>query len=271
MSLLLNEYPLLVFPSMAEKIGLNESIIIQQIHYWTERSEHVEDGHRWVYNSFNDWKKQFPFWSERTIKRTINNLEKEGYIISGNYNKRKFDRTKWYRINYEKLSEIGIYSHYSSVKMAHSIVPKWHDGECQVVTMDSDRMTRPIPETTTDNNTDIYNIAFEEIVDYLNEKVGSNYKHTTRKTRELIKARMNEGFTVDDFKTVIDKKAKEWLGTDMATYLRPQTLFGTKFESYLNQIDKTKLIPLKPKVDPNLVKLRRMMEEANARQKANAR
>ena len=45
---------------------------------------------------------------------------------------------------------------------------------------------------------------------------------------------MNDGFTVDDFKAVIDKKAKEWKGTEMAQYLRPETLFGTKFESYLN-------------------------------------
>lgn len=75
----------------------------------------------------------------------------------------------------------------------------------------------------------------EDIVTFLNSMVGSNYKSTTSKTRKLIAARLAEGFTVDDFKTVITKKAKEWQGTDMAQYLRPETLFGTKFEGYLNQ------------------------------------
>lgn len=63
----------------------------------------------------------------------------------------------------------------------------------------------------------------------------SNYKYTTKKTQDCIKARLNDGFTVEDFKTVIDKKAKEWQGTTMERYLRPETLFGNKFEGYLNQ------------------------------------
>lgn len=75
----------------------------------------------------------------------------------------------------------------------------------------------------------------EDIVTFLNSMVGSNYKSTTSKTRKLIATRLAEGFTVDDFKAVISKKAKEWQNTDMAQYLRPETLFGTKFEGYLNQ------------------------------------
>lgn len=79
------------------------------------------------------------------------------------------------------------------------------------------------------------NIPYQEITEYLNNMTGSNYRHTTKKTRDLIKARFNEGFTLDDFKIVIDKKCVEWMNTDMQKYLRPETLFGTKFESYLNQ------------------------------------
>ena len=78
-------------------------------------------------------------------------------------------------------------------------------------------------------------IPYREIVEYLNEKTGSQYKHTTQSTRNGIKARYNEGFKIDDFKRVIDNQAAEWLYNDkMKKYLRPQTLFGTKFESYLN-------------------------------------
>lgn len=79
------------------------------------------------------------------------------------------------------------------------------------------------------------NIPYQEIINCLNEKAKANYKASTRKTRDLIKARFNEGFSLDDFMVVIDKKCAEWMNTDMQKYLRPETLFGTKFESYLNQ------------------------------------
>ena len=83
-----------------------------------------------------------------------------------------------------------------------------------------------------------YNIYIGEIIDYLNLKTKQHYKATTPKTRTLIKARLNEKFTIEDFKKVIDIKTEEWLNNDMAKYLRPETLFGTKFESYLNQKSK---------------------------------
>lgn len=82
-------------------------------------------------------------------------------------------------------------------------------------------------------------IPYKEIVDYLNFKINTNYKSTTEKTQKVINARFNEGFTLEDFKKVIDIKTKEWLNDkDMCKYLRPETLFGTKFESYLNQKEK---------------------------------
>lgn len=75
------------------------------------------------------------------------------------------------------------------------------------------------------------------VVEYLNEVLGTNYKATTRKTRDLVSARAGEGHTLSDFKIVIDKKAAEWKDDpDNAKYLRPETLFGTKFEGYLNQL-----------------------------------
>lgn len=75
-----------------------------------------------------------------------------------------------------------------------------------------------------------------EIINYLNEKLGTHYHPTTPKTADLISTRLQEGFTVDDFKTVIDNKLKEWgQDVEMSKYLRPITLFSNKFESYLNQ------------------------------------
>lgn len=76
----------------------------------------------------------------------------------------------------------------------------------------------------------------KEIIEYLNLVTGSSYRSNTPKTQQMIRARLKEGFTVEDFKIVIDKKAKSW-GKDpkMQEFLRPITLFGTKFESYLNE------------------------------------
>ena len=78
--------------------------------------------------------------------------------------------------------------------------------------------------------------TIKSVVDYLNSVCVTKYRYQTPKTQKLIRARLSEGFTEDDFKTVIDKKYAQW-GNDskMSEYLRPETLFGTKFESYLNQ------------------------------------
>lgn len=75
----------------------------------------------------------------------------------------------------------------------------------------------------------------EEVINHLNRRAGTKYKPTTANTRKLVKARLKEGFTVEDMKLVIDKKAAEWLNNPkMEEFLRPETLFGNKFEGYLN-------------------------------------
>lgn len=84
---------------------------------------------------------------------------------------------------------------------------------------------------------DIYINIYIDIVEYLNKKANKNYKHNSDKTRRFIDARLNEGFTLEDFKKVIDNKCRSWLNDErMNQYLRPETLFGTKFEAYLNEM-----------------------------------
>ena len=79
-------------------------------------------------------------------------------------------------------------------------------------------------------------IPFKEIIDYLNQQAKKQFRPTTAKNKELIRARWSEGFRLDDFKKVIDNKVAEWLNDEhFNQYIRPITLFGTKFESYLNQ------------------------------------
>jgi len=105
--LLLEEKPLQVLPMLAKTIGLNEAIILQQIYWWLCESKHEHEGHRWIYNSYPQWQKQFPWWSIVTIKRTIRRLEKLGLLIPGKFNKAKFDKTKWYRIDQEAVENLS--------------------------------------------------------------------------------------------------------------------------------------------------------------------
>ena len=83
----------------------------------------------------------------------------------------------------------------------------------------------------------------KEIIDYLNSKCNTRYRANTESTRKHINARLKEGYTVEDFKQVIDTKVAEWgKDTKMRKFLRPETLFGTKFEGYLNQSIPTKTV-----------------------------
>lgn len=108
--LLLDEHPLQVMPKLATLIGLNEAIILQQIHYWLcineKNNNNYINGHYWVYNTYEQWQEQFPFWSVTTIRRIITKLENKNLLIADNYNNAGFDKTKWYTINYVALDNI---------------------------------------------------------------------------------------------------------------------------------------------------------------------
>ena len=231
--LLIDDYPIQVLPTLAKEIGLNEAIVLQQMHYWLNMSKHNYDDKKWIYNSYKKWVLQFPFWSESTVKRAIGSLEKQNLLYIGNYNKAGFDKTKWYSINYEELNKRVTRP---SGQNDPTIGSKWTDDEFN--------LNRPIPETTTENTTETKNTTsrnstrtpYKEIIDYLNERTGRNYKHTAKANQRVIKARMNEGYTLEDFKTVIDKKYDEWNNdTKMKKFLRPETLFSTNFDRYLNE------------------------------------
>jgi len=99
-----------------------------------------------------------------------------------------------------------------------------------------DTINKNVKNINKENNKNIYS----EVINYLNLKTNQNYKPTTKKTQALIKSRLAEKFTLDDFKKVIDIKCSQWLDDEkFSPYLRPETLFGPKFEGYLNQKEKS--------------------------------
>ncbi|WP_225420628.1 hypothetical protein [Limosilactobacillus reuteri] len=147
MSLLISEPPLIVLPSLARLVGLNEAIILQQVHYWLQRSSNIKDGHRWVYNSYPNWYKQMPVWkSETTMRTAFKRLEKQGLLITANYNKAGFDKTKWYRIDYDKLSSLE--NKLPSAKNWQTTSQNLADGTAKNWQTNTNRL----PETTSENN-----------------------------------------------------------------------------------------------------------------------
>src|SRR5690606_14308674 len=95
--------PLLnIQPELATRVGLNEAIFLQQLNYWLKGdSGQYWEGRKWVYNTYAEWQKNFPFWSKRTIQGIVLRLENEGLIESTDaHNDDSRDRTKWYTINY---------------------------------------------------------------------------------------------------------------------------------------------------------------------------
>ena len=232
-NLLIDDYPILVLPTLASEIGLNEAIVLQQMHYWLKKSNHNYDGRRWIYNSYKEWEQHFPFWSNATIRRTISSLEKQELLFIGNYNKAGFDNTKWYSIDYFKLEGV-------SKRLAQNeqtTCSKRADAFAQNEQTNTRDYTEVTTETTNNNILSPSSTAYpyKDVINYLNQQTGKNYKSTTKKNQTVIRARTDEGFSLDDFKRVIDNKVAEWKGTNMEKYLRPETLFGTKFEGYLNQ------------------------------------
>jgi hypothetical protein len=104
--LLINEYPLQVLPSLAVAIGLNEAIVLQQVHYWLDRSNVQKKGHVWVYNTVPQWQAQFPFWSADTVRRALANLKQRGLLVGECLADNSFDKTMYYRIDYAQLAAV---------------------------------------------------------------------------------------------------------------------------------------------------------------------
>lgn len=211
---------------MAKDYGLLEAVLISNFEYWLAHNKankiNFHDGKYWTFNSGKAFAELFPYASKRQVEYALKKLKDAGVIETGNYNKDKRDKTLWYTFTDEfakcRLQNCDMDATNSS-----------HAHNDDVIAL---------PNINTDINTDIKQdtIPYTEIIMCLNNRTGASYRATSKRTRDLIKARFNEGFTLDDFKVVIDKKSDEWLDDkNMSKFLRPETLFGNKFESYLNQ------------------------------------
>jgi uncharacterized phage protein (TIGR02220 family) len=159
-----------------------------------------------------------------SLRTGIKELEKVGYIKR----ERKRDKNGQLR-EYEYM----VYEH--SNHIGNSYVGKTYVGETYVGKSNTTNNDSTNNDNT-NNDSRVDFIPYKEIIDYLNSKTGKRFSHKSNANQKLIKARINEGYTKDDFFTVINTKTTEWINVeDMKQYLQPTTLFGNKFDKYLNQ------------------------------------
>lgn len=182
----------------------------------------IIDGERFIWIDQGYLFSQIPIiGSQRKLQRKLKALCDENYLER--------------RLLFEKDSVKGKFSYINITKKLDSLseyLP--YDILSQGLRQNVARVTtkcRNKDSSIRDTN----NIIYSQVIEYLNSKTGKSYKSTTRKTQSLIKARIDEGFNEEEFFKVIDNKVSEWKGTEYEKYLRPETLFGNKFEGYLNQ------------------------------------
>ncbi|ELD7980748.1 TPA: conserved phage C-terminal domain-containing protein [Enterobacter hormaechei subsp. steigerwaltii] len=261
MSLLMPSRPIVINPDLAYSIGLNEAIALQQVNYWLkETTSGLErDGVRWIYNTNEQWLEQFPFWSESTLKRTFTRLKNLGVLKVEQLNKSQRDMTNYYTINYESelLDEVKV----TKSKSSKCTLPSGQNEPMEEVKVERSigskrtalirsNCTDVLTENTTENTTDIKNPICQvapqpdgdvlitdqakQVLNHLNHVTSSRYQVSTTSLQN-IRARIGEGFTVEELSLVVDYCNAKWSDDlTMAAYLRPQTLFQpTKFPAYL--------------------------------------
>ncbi|MCQ9290432.1 conserved phage C-terminal domain-containing protein [Staphylococcus hyicus] len=200
--------------------------LLNQMIYWSDRTNR-KDGY--FYKSYNEWFDELHL-TEYQVRRATKKLKSFGFVETA-LKKANGAPTLHYKVDTKEVSEW--------------ILKKLKNGNLRNLGMDSEETKESLTEITTETTTEITSkdilstsstaYPYHDVIDYLNQQTGKHYKSTTKKNQTVIRARSDEGFNLDDFKKVIDNKVAEWKGTDMEKYLRPETLFGTKFEGYLNQ------------------------------------
>jgi len=225
MSLLMPSRPIVINPDLAYSIGLNEAIALQQVNYWLKETNSglERDGVRWIYNTNEQWLEQFPFWSESTLKRTFTRVLKIEQL-----NKSQRDMTNYYTINYESelLDEVKVTKSMSSKcarpsgqnEPMEQVSVKRSTGSKRNAVIRSkctDVLTENTTESTTENKTPSCPVASQpdrdvlitdqakQVLVHLNQVTNSRYQVSTTSLQN-IRARIGEGFTVEELSLVVD-------------------------------------------------------------------
>ena len=185
-------------------------------------------------------------YNKDTVIRLLERFDKVHKVIKFDSETKEVLILHWYKYNWNKSEKVlagvlGVAKHIKSDEFRKYVNDTVDSMKNNTVSIEyTETMETSVSDTDSVSDTVINNIdnnkeIYINIINYLNNKCNTRYRYNTPNTKKHINARLNEGYTEQDFYTVIGKKADEWLGTEQERYLRPDTLFGTKFESYLNQ------------------------------------
>lgn len=172
-------------------------------------------------------------YDKDTVEKLLERFKNIHKILDYDNNTKELFIKNWYKYNWTGSSKLE----QAIINSINNIKSK--EFKRELIDIYNSRDTLSIPYTygsdTTDTDTDTVSDTITDIINYLNNILNSKYRVNNKVTIKHINARLKEGYTLDDFKTVIDKKYAEWNNTEMQQYLNPETLFGNKFEKYLNQ------------------------------------
>lgn len=238
-----NNY-IVVNKQIAMAFGLEEAVILgelaSELEYWQQRGE-LKDGY--FYSTIENVKDNTTL-SDKRQRSALNALKKAGIIdvkLAGMPAKR------YIRINEHQLAPIllnnsGQNGVTSSAETGEQEPPTLPNNSGQNGVTCSAETAKQVPPKQQTNNNNINNNKnnnnkeiYIAVVDYLNSKAGTHYKPSSKATQQHINARLAEGFKQEDFLRVVDNMCTVWKGTEWEQYLRPSTLFGSKFENYLNR------------------------------------
>lgn len=218
---LMDEQPVVVDRGLARIIGFSEAVVITQLHQWIEynrkHKKNYKDGYYWTYGSMEKMHEEYfdILGSVRTVRRVFKKLEKNGYLIVDNYNKLNFDKTSWYRVNYEKFNELkkeyrdGQNDHTDEDKMTTSQVDK-------TTISDVDNLTTPIPNNKniiknnnisyhSSSNNIIYSESEQVTDERLNDKENKNISSREKYNRQYFKDSFGYNRVSKDKQEEVDK------------------------------------------------------------------
>lgn len=208
---------------LIRQYGLEGAVVIGELaseyNYWEDKNGLTEDG--FFYSTSENVERNTGL-KEKRQREVVKMLEREGVIETA---LRGIPAKRHFKINEEAILRSLMRNNNPDA-----------GGTSTAETAELERTNTPLKKNIVNNNKqkELNNNYIAEIVDFLNLQAGTKFRASSAETKKHINARLNEGFTLEDFKTVIAKKCAEWRGADMEQYLRPSTLFGTKFEAYLN-------------------------------------
>lgn len=256
----------------AKNYGINAAIILQNIRHWVyenqARGHNFHDGKFWTFNSVSAFCNIFDYMTEKQIRGALDQLEEDGILVSGNYNKHGFDKTKWYTLSEKCLSN----PHYDSFALqgkrsalqgerfapeGERFAPEGepipyinnniNNKEKDIVENSANLSTGRSKKIKNDSSTiktltEAQVSLLKETYDYFNQKVGQSLSYTSAHNQSLIK-RIKEGKTFEMFKIIIDSKYSEWsCNPEMVHNLNPTTLFRDKHFDLYYETGKTPIV-----------------------------